>query len=186
MTQLIWSPNWENVPGSESALWVKNYSSVVVQLLTHIWLFATAWTANCQSSLFFTISQSLLKLMSIKSMMLSKHLILCGPLLLLLSIFPSIRVFSNELTVCIRWPRYWSFSISLSNEYSRLIFFRIDWFDLLAVHGTLKNILQHHSFKTSILQCSAFFMVQLSDPYVTTGKNISLTIQTFVGIVSAF
>ena len=124
--------------------------------------------------------------MSIELVMPSNHLILCHPLLLLPSVFPSIRVFSNELTVCIRWPRYWSFSISLSNEYSRLIFFRIDWFDLLAVHGTLKNILQHHSFKTSILQCSAFFMVQLSDPYVTTGKNISLTIQTFVGIVSAF
>ena len=117
--------------------------------------------------------------MSIKSMMLSKHLILCGPLLLLPSTFPSIRAFSNELALHIRWPKYWSFSISLSNEYKRLITFRIDWFDLLAAQGTLKSLLQHHSLKAPILQCSAFFMVQLSHPYMTTGKTIALTIQTF-------
>ena len=115
----------------------------------------------------------------------SNHLILCHPLLLLPSIFPSIRVFSNESALCIRWPKYRSFSFntSLSNEYSGLIFFRIDWFDLLAVQGILKSLLQHHSSKASIFQCSAFFIVQLSHPYMTTGKTIALTIQTFVGKV---
>ena len=123
--------------------------------------------------------------MSIELVMPSNHLILCRPLLLLPSIFPSIRVFSNESVLHIRWPKYWSFSfnISLSSEYSGLIFFRIDWFDLLVVQGTLKSLLQHHRPKASILQCSAFFMVQLSHPYMTTGKTIALTMQTFVGKV---
>ena len=142
MTQLIWSPNWENVPGSESDVWVKNYSSVVVQLLSHIWLFATTWTANCQSSLFFTISLNLLKLMAIESVMPSNHLIFCCPLLPLSSIFPSIRVISNELVLSIRWPNYWSFSLNISPsiEYSGLISFRIDWFNLLEIQGTLKSL----------------------------------------------
>ena len=122
-------------------------------------------------------SQSLLRLMSIESVMPSNHLILCRPLLLLPSIFPSIRVFSIESVLCIRWPKYWSFSFSISpsNEYSGLITFRIDWLDSLAVQGTLKSLLQHHSSKASVLQCSAFFMVQLSHPYMTTGKTIALT-----------
>ena len=128
-------------------------------------------------------SQSLLKLMSVESVMPSNHLILCRPLLLPPSIFPSIRVFSNESVPRIRWPKYWSFSISPSNEYSGLISFRIDWFDLYSVQGTLKSLLQHHSLKASILWCSAFFMVQFSHLYMTTGKSISLTIQTFVGKV---
>ena len=133
----------------------------------------TIWTAAHQASLSFTISRSLLKLMSIESVMPSNHLIHCHPLLLLHSIFPSIRVFCNESVLHIRWPKYWSFSfsISLSNEYSGLISFRIDWFDLLAVQGTLKSLLQHHSSKASILWCSAFFMLQLSHPHMTTGKT---------------
>ena len=141
-------------------------------------------TAACQVSLFLTVSQSLLKLMSIESVIASNHLILCHPLLLLLSIFPSIRVFSNESVLPIRWPNYWSFSLSISpsNEYSGLISFRMDWLDLLAVQGTLKS-LQHHSSKTSILQLSAFFIAQLSHPYMTTGKTIALTKRTFVGKV---
>jgi len=131
-----------------------------------------------------TKSQSWLKLMSTESVMPSKHLILCCPLLLLLSIFPIIRVFSNESVLHIRWPKYWSFSFSISpSEYSRLISFRIDWLDLLAVQGTLKSLLQHHSSKTSFLCCSAFFMVQLSQPYVTTGKTTALTKRIFVGKV---
>ena len=138
----------------------------------------TSWTAAHQSLLPFTIYQSLCKLMSIELMMPSNHLILCCPLLFLPSIFPSIRVFSSESVLCIRWPKYWSFSFSISpsNEYSGLTSFRIDWLDLLAVQGTLKSLLQHHSSKASILQCSAFFMVQLSHPYMTTGKTIALTI----------
>ena len=128
-------------------------------------------------------SQSLLKLMSIKSVMPSNHLILCHPLLLVPSIFPSIRVFSNESVLCIRWPKYWSFSFSISpsNEYSGLIPFRMDWLDLLAVHGTLKSLLQHHSSKASIFQYLALFTVQLSHPYTTTGKTKALTRWTFVG-----
>ena len=126
------------------------------------------WTAACQASLSFTISQSLLKLMSMESVMPSNH-----PLLFLPSIFPSIRVFSNESVLCIRWLKYWSFSISPSNEYSGLISFRIDWLDLLVVHGNIKSLLQHHSSKVSILWCSAFFMVQLSQLYMTIGKNHS-------------
>ena len=132
-----------------------------------------------------TYSRSLLKLMSIESVMPAKHLILCHPLLLPTSMFPSIRVFSNEPILHIRWPKYWnySFSISLSNEYSGLISFRRDWLDLLAVQGTLKSLLQHHSSKASTLQCSAFFIVQLSHPYMTTGKTIALTRWTFLGKV---
>ena len=143
----------------------------------------TPWTAAHQVSLSITNSPNLLKLMSIESVMPSNHLILCCPLLH--SIFPSIRVFSNESTLCIRWPKYWSFnfSISPSNESAGLISFRMDWLDLFAVQGTLKSLLQHHSSKTSILQHSAFFMVQLSHPYMTTGKIIALTRWTFVGKV---
>ena len=145
-------------------------------------LFVTPWTAACQASLFITNSCSLLKFMSIESVMPSDHLILCHPLLLPPSIFPSSRVFSNESVIRNRWPKYWnfSFSISPSNEYSGLISFGMDWFDLLAVQGTLKSLLQHHSSKASILWRSAFFIVQLSYPYVTTGKTIALTRQTFV------
>ena len=144
-----------------------------VQLLSHVQLFVTPWTAAGQASLSITKSWSLLKLMSIKSVMLSNHLILCCPLLLPPSIFPSIRVFSNESVLRIRGPKYWSFSFSISpfNEYSGLISFRMDWFDLLVVHGTLQSLLQHHSSKASILQFSAFFMIQLSHPYATTEKN---------------
>ena len=154
-----------------------------VQLLSGVRLLATPWTAARQASLSITNSLSLRKLMSIESVMPSNHLILCRPLLLLLSIFPSIRVFSNESALRIRWPKYWSFSfnISHSNEYSGLISFRIDWFDLLAVERTLKSLLQHHSSKASILPCSAFFIVQLSHPYVTTGKTLALSRWTFVG-----
>ena len=132
-----------------------------------------------------TNSRSSLKLVSIESVMPSSHLILCRPLLLLPPIPPSIRVFSNESTLLMRWPKYWSFSFSISpsNEHPGLISFRIDWLDLLAVQGTLKNLLQHHSSKASILQCSAFFIVQLSHPYMTTGKTIALTRQTFIGKV---
>ena len=148
------------------------YQFSSVQLLSRVQLFATPWTAAHQASLSITNSQSLLQLMSIQSMIPSNHLILCRPLLLLPSIFPSIRVFSNESVLCIRWPNYWSFnfSISPSNGYSGLISFRIDRFDHLAVQGTLKTLLQHHSSKASILQHSAFFTVQLSHPYMTTGK----------------
>ena len=136
---------------------------VDVQLLSRVQLFATPWTVARQSSLSFAISWSMLKFMSIELVMPTNHLILCLPLLLLPSIFPSIRVFSNESALCIRWPKYWSFSFSInpSKEYSGLISFRIDWFDLLAVQGTLKSLLQHHSSKASVFQCSVFFMVQL-------------------------
>jgi len=151
-------------------------------LLSHVQLFETPWTAACQASLSITNSRSLLKLMSIKLMMTSNHLILWRPLLPLPSTFPSIRVFSSESVLHIRWPKYWSFSISPSNEYSGLIFFRIDWFDL-AIQGTLKSLLLHHSSKASILWCSAFFTVWLSHPYITTGKTIALTMWTFVGQV---
>ena len=151
-----------------------------VQSLSCVYLFATPWTAACQASLSITNSRSLLKFMSIKSVISSNHLILCCPLLLLPSIFPSIRVFSNVSVLCIRWTKYWNFSFSISpyNEYSGLISFRIDRFDL-AVQGTL-SLLQHHSSKASILWCSAFFIVQLSHPYMTIGKTIALTRWTFV------
>ena len=156
-----------------------------VQSFSRVWLFVTQWTAAHQASLFITNSWSLLKLMSIESVMPSNHLILCYPLLLLLSNFPSIRVFSNKWALLIRWPKYWSFSFSISpcNEHSGLISFRMNWLDLLAVQGTLKSLLQHHNSKPSILQCSAFFIVQLSHPYMTTGKIIALTRRTFVGKV---
>ena len=145
---------------------------------------ATPWTAARQASLSITNSWSLLKLMAIESVIPSNHLILCNPLLLP-SVFPSIRVFSNESALRLRWPNYWSFSFSISpsEEYSGLISFRIDWFDLLVVQGTLKSLLQHHSSKASILWHSAFFMVQISHPYMTTGKTIALTRWTFVGKV---
>ena len=164
---------------SDRAIPTQSVSSV----LSPVQLFVTLWTAAHQASLSFTIFRSLLKLMSIESVMPSNHLILCHPLLCLPSIFPSIRVFSSELALCIRWPKVWSFSFSLnpSSEYSGLISFRLDWLDLLAVQGTLKSLLQYHSLKASILQCSAFFMVQVLHPYMTTGKTIALTIQTFVG-----
>ena len=146
---------------------------------------ATPWTTARQASLSITNSWSLLKLVSIELVMPSNHLILCRLLLLPTSIFPSIRIFSNESVHRIRWPKYWSFSFSISpsNEYSGLISFRVDWLDLPAVQGTLKSLLQHHSLKASILQCSAFFIVQLSHPYMTTGKTIALTRYTFIGKV---
>ena len=146
--------------------------------------FATPWTAAHQASLSIT-NFWILKLMSMELVMPSNHLILCCPLLLPPSIFPRIGVFSNELVLHIRWPKCWSFSFSISpsNEYSGLIFFRMDWLDLFAVQGTLKSFLQHHSSKASILLCSAFFIVQLSHPYMTAGKTIALTIQNFVGKV---
>ena len=158
----------------------------LVQLLSHLQLFVTPWIIARQASLSITNSWSLLKLMSIKSMMPSNQIILCHhPLLLLPSIFPSIRVLSNESALRIRWPKYWSFSFSISpsNEYSQLISFRVDWLDLLAVQGTLKSLLQHHNSKASIFQCSVFFIVQLSHPYLTTGKTIALTRWTFFGKV---
>ena len=154
-----------------------------VQSLSHAWLFATSWIAAHQASLSITSSRSLLKLMPIESVMPSSHLILCRPLLLLPP--PNIRVFSSESTLRMRWPKYWSFSFSISpsNEHLGLIFFRMDWLDLLAVQGTLKSLLQHYRSKASIFQCSAFFTVQLSHPYMTTGKTIALTRWTFVGKV---
>ena len=160
-------------------LWFISFSSF--QSLSCVWS-ATAWTAAHQASLSITNSQGLLKLMSIESVIPSNHLILCRPLLLLPSIYPSIRVFSNESVLLIRWPKYWSFSFSISpsNEYSGLISFRMDWLDLLAIQGTLKSLLQHHSSKASIPRHSAFFIVQLKHPYMTTGKTIALTIRTFV------
>ena len=156
-----------------------------VQLLSRVWLFVTLWITACQASLSITNSWSSPKLMSIESVMPSSHLILCCPLLLLPPIPPSLRVFSNESTFHMRWPKYWSFnfSISPSKEHPRLIALRMDWLDLLAVQGTLKSLLQHHSSKASILRYSAFFTVQLSHPYMTTGKTIALTRRTFVGKV---
>ena len=155
-----------------------------VQSLSHVRL-CDPMDCSTPASLSITNTWSLLKLMSIEMVMPSNHLILCHPLFLLPSIFPSIRVFSNESVLHIRWPKYWSFSfnISPSKEYSGLISFRMDWLDLLAVQGTLKSLLQHHSSKASVLQCSAFFIVQPSHPYVTTGKTIALTRWTFVGKV---
>ena len=156
-----------------------------VQSLSCVQLIATPWIAAGQASLSITNSRSLLKLMSIKSVMPPSHLILCRPVLLLPPIPPSIRVFSNESTLHMRWPKYWSFSFSISpsNEHPGLICFRMDWLDLLAVQGTLKSLLQHHSSKASIFRRSAFFTVQLSHPYMTTGKTITLTRWTFVGKV---
>ena len=156
-----------------------------VQSLSRVWLFATPWIAACQASLSITNSRSSPKPMAIETVMPPRHLILCCPLLLLLPIPPSIRVFSNESILHMRWPKYWSLSgsISPSNEHPGLVSFRMDWLDLLAVQGTRKSLLQHHSSKASILQCSAFFTVQLSHPYMTTGKTIALTRWTFVGKV---
>ena len=156
---------------------------VAVQLLGHVGLLVTTWTTARQAVLSITNSQSLLKLMSIELVMPSNYLILCHLLLLLALIFPSIRVFSNESFLCIRWPKDWSFSFSVSpsNKYSGLISFRMNWLDHLAVQGTIKSLLQQHISEASILWFSTFFMVQLSHPYVTTGKSITLTLQTFVG-----
>ena len=156
-----------------------------VQSLSRVWLFATPWMAACQASLSITSSQSLLKLMPIESVMPSNHLILCRPLLLLPTIPPCIRVFSNDSTLRMRWSKYWSFSFSISpsSEHPGLISFRMDWLDLLEVHGTLKSLLQHHSSKASIFWHSAFFTVQLSHPFTTTGKTIAFTRWTFVGKV---
>ena len=160
-----------------------------VQSFNCVWLFATPRTAACQASLSIKNSQSLPKLMSIESVMSFNYLILCHPLLLLPSTFSRIRVFFNESALCFRWSKYWSFSFSMSssNEYSGLISFRIDWFDFFEVWGTLKSLLQHHSSKASVLQLSAFFIVQLSHPYMTPGKIIALTMWTFVGkVISLF
>ena len=168
--------------------WTAREVPSLVQSLSLVQLFVTPWTAVCQASLFITSYQSLLKLMSIELVMLSNHLILCCPLLLLSSILHSLKVFFNESVLHIRQPKYWSFSfcISPSNDYSGLISFRMDWLDLLAVHGTLKSLLQYCSSKASILRHSAFFMVQLSHPYMTTGKTIAWTRWTFVGGVADF
>ena len=177
---ISYSKSWLDLLGHTDHIWISTYNCVwkmflsqSIQSLSYVWLFVTPWTTACQASLSITHSQSLLKLISIESVTPSKHLILCHPLLLLPSIFPSIRVFSNESALHIRWPKYWSlsFSISPSNVYSGLISFRMDWLDLLAVQGTLKSLLQHHSSKASILPCSAFFMVQFSHPNTTTEKN---------------
>ena len=168
-------------------VWAKTFMNAFfsVQLLSYVQLSATPWTAACQAFLSITNFWSLLKLMSIKLVMLSSHLILCHPLLLLPSIFPSIRVFSNESVLHIRWPKYWgfSFSFSPSKEIPGLISFRIDCLDLLAVQGTLKTLLQHHRSKASILRRSAFFIIQLLHPYMTTRKTIALTRRNFVGKV---
>ena len=162
-----------------------NFAFSSVWSLSHVWLFATQWTAASQASLSITNSQSPPKLMSIESVMTSNHLILCCPLLLLPPIPPSIRVFSNESTLCMRWPDYWSFSFSIipSKEIPGLISFRMNWLDILAVQGTLKSLLQHYSSKASILWHSVFFTVKLSHPYMTTGKTIALTRRTLVGKV---
>ena len=162
--------------------YIKQVAFSSVQVLSRVRLFVTPWTAACQASLSITNSRSPPKHMSIKSVMPSNHPILCRPLLLLLPIFLSIRVFSNESALHIRWPKYWSFSISASNEYPGLISFRIGWFDL-AVQGTLKSLLQHHNSKASILLYSAFFILQLSHPYMTTGKTIALTRCPYTEIV---
>ena len=165
--------------------WLFNPQFSFVQSLSRVRLFATPWIAAHQASLSITNSQSLFKLMSINSVRPSSHIILGRPLLLLPPIPPSIRVFSNESTLHISWPKYWSFSLSISpfNEHPGLVSFRIDWLDHLAVQGTLKSLLQHHSSKASILQRAAFFTVQLSHPYMTTGKTIALTRQTIFGKV---
>ena len=176
---------WESLRDGkgEGSFWRLSQDSV--QSLSHVWFFAALWTTARQSTLSITNSQSPPKLISIKSVMPSNHLILCCSFLLLPSIFPSIRVFSSESVLHSRWPNYWSFSFSISpsNEHPGFISFRRDWLDLLAVQGTLKSLLQHHSSKASILWCSAFFIVWLSHLYMTTGKTIALTRQAFVGKV---
>ena len=182
-TLVSFSLKWDN----DTYLWQMDVwlLIVVVQLLSRVCLFVTLWPAACQASLSITNSWSPPKAMSIKSVMPSNHLILCCPLLLLPSIFPSIRGFSSESALCIRWPKYWSFSfnISPSNKHKGLISFRIDWFDLLAVQGTLKSLLQHHNLKASILWHSVFFMVQLSHPYITTGKIIVIWLLAYSQIM---
>jgi len=188
---IILLQNWLTVGASETknlamTSWLsQSLLASSVQSLSCVRLFATPWTAASQASLSITNSWSLLKLISIELVMPSNHLILCCPLLLLPSIFPTVRVFPDESVLHIRWPKYWSFSFSISpsNDYSQLMSFRMDWLDLLAIQGTLKNLLQHHSSKASVLRCSAFFIVQLSHPYMTTGKTIALTVWTFVGKV---
>ena len=182
----FWPRDWTQVSCTASTVftvWATRISSV--QSLSPVWLFATPWTVVYQASLSITSSQSLFKLMSIKLVMPSSHLILCRPLLLLPSIFPSIRVFSNESVLHITWPKYWSFSFSISpsNEHPGLISFRMDCLDLLAVQGTLKSLLRQHSSKASILRRSAFFMVQLSHPYMPAGRTITLIILIFVSKV---
>ena len=182
--EVIWVKHLEQYPD----LWRAKREGIYVssvQLLSLVWLFETPWTATRQASLSITNSRSPPKTMSVESVMPSNHLILCCPLLFLPSISPSIRVFLNESDLRIRWPKYWSFSfnISPSSEHPGLISFRMDWLDLLADQGTLKSLLQHHSSKASIFQCSAFFIVQFSHPSMTTGKTIALTRQTFVGKV---
>ena len=176
---MSWGVKWSRVV----KLCINLFSSV--ESLSCVQLFATSWTSAHRASLSITNSQSLLKLMSIVSVMPSNHPILCRPLLLLPSVFPSIRVFSHESVLHIGWPKYWSFSfnISPSNEHPGLISFTTDWLDLLAVQGTLKSLLQHYSSKASILQCSASLIVQLLHPYMTTGKTIALTRQRFIGKV---
>ena len=172
--QLVFTWAWMPLHLNSAVTFYHSVQFSSVQLLSHVWLFVTPWTAAHQASLSITNYWSPPKPMSIETVMPSNHLILCRPLLLLPSVFPSIRVFSNESALRIRWPKYWSFSfnISPSSEYSRLISFRMDWLDLLAVQGTLKSLLQHHSSKASLLRHSAFFTVQLSRPYVTIGKTI--------------
>ena len=172
-----WTKYWSFSFSTLSFQWISS-----VQELSHVWPFATPWTAACQASLSITNSQSLLKLMSVELVTPSNHLIFCHPLLLPSSIFPSIRLFSNESVLRIRWSKYWnfSFSISPSNEHSGLISFRMYWMDLFAVQGSLKSLLQHHSSKASIFQHSVFFIVQLSHPYMITGKTIALIMGTFV------
>ena len=195
--QILFSPFfscqdiWDNMPWSHGYTLLRTvllfivFSLSSIQSLSCVQLFVTPWTAAHQASLSITNSQSLLKHLSVESVMPSNHLILFCPLLLPPSIFSSIKVFANESVLHIRWPKYWSFSLSISpsNEYSGLISFRMDWLDLLAVQGTLKSLLQHHSLKASILWHSAFFIVQLSHAYVTTGKTTALTRWTFVGKV---
>ena len=168
---------------SDMTDWLRTNTISLVQSLSRVRIFATPWITACQASLSITNSRSSVRLTSIESVMPSSHLILCRPLLLLPPIPPSIRVCSNESTLHMRWPKYWSFSFSIisSKEMAGLISFRMDWLDLLIVQGTLKSLLQHHSSKASILQRSAFFTVQLSHPYMTTGKTIALTRRAFVG-----
>ena len=177
---------WWNPIGQLKTSFITKIHISSVQLLSRVWLFVTPWTAAHQASLSITNSRSQPKFMSIESVMPSNHLILCHPLLILPWIFPSIRVFSNESALRIRWPKYWSFSFSISpsSEHPGLISFSMDCLDLLVVQGTLKSLLQHHSSKESILLCSAFVIVQLSHSYMTTGKTIALMRWTFVGKVS--
>ena len=187
-------PNKTGRKNSKIRMQCLNFSSIhwqfsSIELLSRVWLFVTPWTAACQAALSIINSRSLPKLISIESVMPPNHLILCYPLLLLASIFPSIRVFSNESAFSIRWPKYWSFSFSISpsSEHPGLISFRMDWLDLLAGQGTLKSLLQHHSSKASVLWCSAFFIVQLSNPYMTTGEiSFDYTDLCWQSNVSAF